>query len=124
MIEQLPGLSAGVVGVKMSDKLRHEDVGQVLQRIDEVVAKRGECRMLIVFGDFHGWDVQSLWDNLKFHRYHCDHVRQIAYVGDKRWEQIIVNQIMVNLSAPFTDSDIRYFDTSEIKAAMAWLGEA
>jgi len=43
----------------VSGKLWHEDVGKALEWI-AAGGSQGQCRLLIVFGDFHGWDTQSL----------------------------------------------------------------
>lgn len=116
MIEQLPEPAPDILSVKVSGKLRHEDFDKVLGWVDATVASHGKCRLLVVFGDFHGWDVRSFWDDLKFHSTHCDDVERMAYVGNKTWEHA-----MVNMSKLFTKSAIRYFDATEINAARTWL---
>ena len=45
-------------------------------------------------------------------------IKRIALVGDKTWEKW-----MARVCKPFTMAKIRYFDTAEIAAAKAWLGE-
>ena len=76
-------------------------------------------RLLAHFEDFHGWDLHSLWDDIKFATTHCTKIECIALVGDKRWEQG-----MAKVCKPFTMARLRYFDQSEVEAAKAWLAEA
>ncbi len=118
MIEQLPETDAGIIKIKVSGGLRHQDFSELLAWINAAVTKTGNCRLLFSFGDFHGWDARALWDDLKFHTTKCDHVERIAYVGNKWWEGV-----MVKMSTPFTNSVIRYFDAPEMEAALAWIRE-
>jgi hypothetical protein len=118
MIEHLPDPAAGVAAVKVSEKLRHEDVVAALSWIDAVVAEHRKCRLVIEFGDFHGWEARGFFDDLSFHLAHSRNVERIAYVGDRAWEKA-----MVNLSKLFTPSAIRYFDKSATSDAYAWVTE-
>jgi len=116
VIEQLPAAGAGVLGVKVSGMLRHEDFSELLALVDSAVARQDRCRLLILFGDFHGWDPHALLDDLKFHTSECAQVERIAYVGDTPLEAALVN-----LSRPFTNSVVRYFDIVSLDAAKEWL---
>ncbi len=119
MIEQLAGPASNIIAVQVSGKLQHEDFRQLLGWIDAAFASQGKARLLIVFGDFHGWDPHAFWDDIKFHSTPWEGLERIAYVGDQAWEKALVN-----LAKPFTRSTIRYFSASELEAAKAWLGEA
>jgi hypothetical protein len=120
MIERLaePSASACVLAVKISDKLRGDDVVELQEWIDSTHAKEGACRLLVEFGDFRGWDVEGLAGDLKFHLIGSKEVARIAYVGDKRWERA-----MVNISRAVTATGIRYFEKSAIDAAYEWLAD-
>ena len=118
MIEQLPGLAGKTLGFKMSGKLHDEDYKHFVPVIDAAVAKHGKVRLLAQFHDFHGWDLHALWDDIKFSTTHCTKIDRIALVGDKTWESW-----MTTVCKPFTMAKIRYFETSEMDAARAWLAE-
>lgn len=119
MIEQLTGLPAHTVGVKMSGKLHDEDYKKFVPLVDAEIARDGKANFLAQFHDFHGWDLNALWDDIKFSTTHCTKIKRIALVGDKTWEKW-----MAVVCKPFTMAKVRYFDASEIDAAKAWLGEA
>jgi hypothetical protein len=119
MIDQLPEPAAGVVGVRISGKLQHEDFGKMRTWIDAALADRPKCSLLVVFGDFHGWDTRSFWDDIKFHSTGSPGVERIAYVGDKTWEQVAVT-----LSRVVTRAAVRYFDASALEAARQWVAAA
>jgi hypothetical protein len=118
MIELLPEPATNVISVKVSGKLQHEDFNKLLQLTDAAVAREGKARLLIVFGDFHGWDLQSLWDDIRLHTTHSDGIERIAYVVAGAWEKGAVN-----LAKPFTRSAVRCFDATEMDAARTWLAE-
>src|SRR5215831_2805635 len=87
MIEILSGLPAHTVGVKLSGKLHDEDYKKFVPLIDAELARDGKVRLLAQFHDFHGWDMEALWDDIKFATTYCTKVERIALVGDKAWEK-------------------------------------
>ncbi len=119
MIEMLSGLPAHTVGVKLSGKLHDADYQQFVPLVDAEIAKAGKVNVLAQFHDFHGWDAKALWDDVKFSTTHCTKIRRIALVGESAWEKW-----MAAVCKPFTMAKVRYFDTSELGAAKAWLAEA
>jgi hypothetical protein len=119
MIEQLPGGSEKVLAFKMSGKLHDEDYKTFVPMVDSAIAREGKVRLLAQFEDFHGWDLHALWDDIKFATTHCTKIERIALVGDQKWEKW-----MAAVCKPFTMAKIRYFDSSAIGAAWAWLAEA
>jgi len=118
MIEQLSDMPPKTLGFKLSGKLHDEDYRTFVPAVDNAVAEQGKVRMLAVFHDFQGWDVQALWDDIKFSTTHCTKIERIALVGDKSWERG-----MAAVCKPFTMASIKYFDAADIDAAKAWLAE-
>lgn len=62
----------------MSGKLHDEDYKHFVPMVDEAIAKSGKVRILAQFHDFHGWDAQALWDDIKFSTTHCTKIERIA----------------------------------------------
>jgi hypothetical protein len=118
MIETLSGLPENTVGFKLSGKLHDEDYKHFVPLVDDAIATSGKARILAQFQDFHGWDLHALWDDIKFSTTHCTKIERIALVGDKAWEKW-----MAKVCKPFTMAKIRYFDSSAIDAARAWLAK-
>jgi hypothetical protein len=119
MIEQLPQSSEKVLGFKMSGKLHDEDYKKFVPLVDDAIAKHGKARILAQFNDFHGWDMDALWDDIKFSTTHCTKIERVALVGEKKWEKW-----MSTVCKPFTMAKIKYFDVADIEAAKAWVAEA
>jgi hypothetical protein len=118
MIEKLPRSTDAVLGFRLSGKLHDEDYKHFVPAIDEAVGKVGKIRLLAEFHDFHGWDAHALWDDTKFAATHCAKIERIALVGEKPWEKW-----MAMVCKPFTMATVKYFDTSEMEKAWAWLAE-
>ena len=117
MIEQLPSPSEKILGFKLSGKLHDADYKVFTPAID-AAAGAGQVRLLAQFHDFHGWDLNALWDDIKFSTTHCHSIEKIALVGEKTWEKW-----MSKVCTPFTMAKLKYFDASEIDQAWAWLQE-
>jgi SpoIIAA-like len=118
MVEELPESGGAVIGFKMSGKLHDEDYKKFVPIVDAAIAQHGKARMLAQFHDFQGWDLQALWDDIKFATTHCTKLERIALVGDRKWEEW-----MAKVCRPFTMAKIEYFDSSNLDKAWAWLRE-
>ncbi len=118
MIEQLPSNADKILAFKLSGQLHDTDYQTYVAAIDAAVAQHDKVRLLAQFHDFHGWDANALWDDIKFSVTHCTKFDRIALVGDKAWEQW-----MAKVCQPFTMADVRYFDTAKIDDAWNWLRE-
>jgi hypothetical protein len=118
MIEQIAGLPAHTVGFKLSGKLHDADYKTFVPQIDAEFATGGKVNVLAVFHDFHGWDAQALWDDIKFSTTHCTKIAKVALVGETKWEKW-----MATVCKPFTMAKVKSFNASEIDAAKAWLAE-
>ena len=118
MIEILKTNSDKIIAFKMSGKLHDEDYKHFVPSVEAAIETHGKIRMLAQFHDFHGWDMQALWDDIKFATKHCTHIERIAMVGEKTWEKW-----MAKICKPFTLAKIRYFEADQVDQALAWLAE-
>jgi hypothetical protein len=118
MIDILTGLPDHTVGFKMSGKLHDEDYKKFVPQMDAEIAKEGKINILAQFHDFHGWDAEALWEDIKFSTTHCAKFNKIALVGEKSWEKW-----MAKVCKPFTMANIKYFDAAQLDAAKVWLAE-
>ena len=118
MIEQLQTNSPSILGFRLTGRLRDEDYRVFIPMLDGAISAEGRLRLLALFDDFHGWDLQAAWDDLVFGIRHYSDFDRIALVGDQRWQEW-----MALFCKPFTQAAVRYFDASELDAAWAWLRE-
>ena len=118
MIETLEQSSGKVIGFKLSGKLHDDDYARFQPEVESAIEAAGKVRLLAQFHDVHGWDLEALWDDVKFSTKHCADVERVALVGDKQWEEW-----MAKVCKPFTLAKVRYFDAGEIDSAWKWLRE-
>jgi hypothetical protein len=118
MIEQLPEGTGKVLAFRLSGKLHDTDYKTFVPLVDASIAQHGKVRMLVVFEEFHGWDLHALWDDMQFATTHCTKIERIALVGDRKWEEF-----MAKVCKPFTMAKIYYFDVSLLSDAWAWIRE-
>jgi hypothetical protein len=104
--------------VHVSGKLTKEAYQKLKPIVDQQIEDHGELRILFIMRDFHGWTAGALWEDTKFDLKHWKDIDRLAMVGDKKWEQG-----MATFCKPFTAAKIKYFDSSQLEAARAWLAE-
>ena len=116
MIEQLETGSPKIIGFKLSGKVHDEDYKTLVPAVETSLAAEGNGCLFVQMEDFHGWDLQAAWDDIKFGAKHYSDFERIAMVGDRKWEEW-----MTKLCKPFTKATVKYFDVPEVDAAWAWL---
>jgi hypothetical protein len=105
-----------ILEVRVTGKLVHEDYQGFVPEFDRLVKRHGKIRLLFEMSDFHGWELQAAWDDLKLGVKHVADIERIAMVGDKRWEKW-----MAAFCRPFTKAKIRYFKSDAFDQARNWL---
>src|SRR5438132_13007803 len=118
MIQQIPTDSPNMLAFKLSGTLHDEDYKHFDPVVQAAVAHHGKVRVLAQLEDFHGWDPQALWDDIKFASAHYADIERIAIVGDRKWEEW-----MAAFCKPFTQASVKYFDTADLDFAWKWLRE-
>jgi hypothetical protein len=118
MIEQLEMGVPDIIGFRLSGKLMAEDYKVLAPCIEEVVQRKGKVKLFAEVEDLHGWDWRAAWDEIKFGARHYRDIDRIAMVGDRKWEEVVVDWCK-----PLTKTQIRYFDKSKANAAWYWLQE-
>ena len=104
------------ISLKLSGTVSKMDYQRFVPEIEDLIRKHGKINVLMVMEDFHGWDIDALWEDLKFDFKHYKDVNRIAMVGEKIWQKG-----MSIVCKPFTSAEIRYFEPHEIERARMWL---
>ena len=102
--------------ISVTGKLSREDYKSFVPKVEELILKFGKIRMVLEMRDFHGWDADALWEDIKFDIRHFSDIESLALVGDKKWEKG-----MSIFCKPFTKAQIKYFDLTEIYKAYEWI---
>jgi hypothetical protein len=80
----------------------HEDYQRFVPKFDRLVKRHGKMRLLFEMSDFHGWELQAAWDDLKLGMKHFADIERIAMVGKKSW-----GKWMATSCRPFTKAKVR-----------------
>ena len=81
------------------------------------IDRSGKVRLLILAGEFAGWDKQGDWGDLTF-MYECDsHIERIAIVAGQDW----MDEIAIFLAAGRRQASVRFFHPGAEKDARQWL---
>jgi SpoIIAA-like len=105
-----------ILEVRVSGKLVHEDYQRFVPKFDRLVKRHGKIRLLFEMNDFHGWELQAAWDDLRLGMKHFADIERIAMVGDQNWEKW-----MAAFCQPFTKAEVRYFESDAVGQARNWL---
>ena len=85
MYQLMSESSGNVMGIKVSEKLTEKDYETLVPLLEEAISKHGKIRLLWDMDDFEGWNLEALWQDLKFDTKHKDSIERLALVGDKQW---------------------------------------
>jgi hypothetical protein len=105
-----------VLELQTTGKLTHDDYQRFASKFESLFKEHGKLSVLFEMVDFHGWEGAALWDDVKFDVKHFSDIERLAMVGDKKWEKG-----MSVFCRPFTTAKVRYFDTTELNQARAWV---
>ena len=106
------------ITVCVSGKLTKEDYNHFAPEFERLVQQHGKIRVLFDMTDFHGWEVDALWEDIKFDARHFRDIDRLAMVGENKWQSG-----MAAFCKPFTTATIRYFDHADAAEAKLWLNE-
>ena len=76
-------------------------------------------RVLATLENFEGWEKGADWGELDFLFAHGNDIDKIAIVGEPSWE----GQAMAFAGAGFRRAPVKFFASSDLAAARAWLAE-
>jgi len=108
-----------LVIVDAAGKLTKDDYETFDQELAGIAEEDDQMRILIRLSDFHGWEPQALWEDVKLDVRYRDHLDRVAVVGHEDWQKW-----MTRLANPFVAAEVRYFGANEAPGAVGWLLEA
>ena len=113
-------ISDNAVKVVMPAKLTADDVTQLAQRLDGLIAERGRIRVLFDLTNFGGWEnMEALGahiDQLKFVHERIQHIDRIAVIAGYPWQHQLFSWIS---NVVHTQANV--FDRGQDAAAKEWL---
>lgn len=105
-----------VLGLECAGKLTEEDFRGIGTWLDEKLAGRGKPALVLFLGRFEGYEnASALWQDMKIDAKRSDDLSRVAMVADQAW--IKWGASAADLA---TGAKLKWFDTSERDAAIAW----
>ena len=105
-----------VVTITASGKLTKKDYDQLLPELEKLLHSLESLRCYIKLDDFTGFDLDALWEDIKFDQKHMDQYGKTAIVGDKKWEEW-----GTKFSALFFKSELKFFYKNHSDNAWEWV---
>jgi len=95
--------------IKMDLKgcLTHQDYELMIPIIENTIKNTPHPKIKILVNalELEGWELQAVWDDIKFGLKHDKEFEKIAYIGSKNWEEY-----GIKLSNWFTSGELKYFE--------------
>ena len=119
MIEVLPDMPEGVTGIRVSGRLRGDDLREFKPDMEKMV-NTGDIRIVeVIASDYEGFGPGGLVEDLKlglgtlFH--HHSAFKRIAVVTDKEWAVHTLHAL-----AWMVPGELRVFGLDELDGAKEW----
>jgi hypothetical protein len=103
--------------IHLSGVLRHEELTANQEALAPYIEAGDQPRILVVVGDFQGWERGGDWSNFEFMFSHGTRIAKIAFVGDRVWEE----RLKMFVGAGFRSAPVAYFEPEHIAVARDWL---
>jgi hypothetical protein len=119
MIELLPDMPEGVTGIRVSGRLRGDELRDFKPAIEEQL-KTGEIRIVeVIASDYEGFGVGGFIEDLKLGfgtvLPHYSAFKRIAVVSDKDWVAHVLHAL-----AWMIPGDLAVFGLDELERAKEW----
>jgi hypothetical protein len=119
MIELMPDMPAGVTGIRVSGRLRGEDLRDFKPAMDDLV-KSGEIRIVeVIEPEYEGFGPGGLVEDLKLGLgalfQHHSAFKRIAVVSDKDWVAHALHAF-----AWMVPGELALFGLDEVERAKEW----
>jgi hypothetical protein len=121
MIELIPNLPDGVVGIEAKGEVTGADYEQVvIPAVERELQSHEKLRLLYLLGpEFDGYSAAAMWDDTKVGMEHLLSWERIAVVTDHDAYRRLVRGFGFMMPAK-----VRVFATPELEAAKTWIAAA
>jgi hypothetical protein len=118
MFELLPESTEDTIGISISGKLTAQDYELLLPKLDAAIAAHGKINLLVLVGDFEGWDgLDAAKADFRLGTHQYRQVQRAAFVGHGKRQRRLV-KIMDPLTR---HTDERFFEHDQLEDAWKWV---
>lgn len=107
------------LSIYASGKLDENDYPGMTAAFDHYVQQHGSARVLLDMTAMEGWKANAIGPELRFDSKHLGSISRLAIVGSKEWQHALTS-----VSKPFTNAEIRYYDSADAAEAKDWLRQS
>ena len=93
----------------VSGTLTQAELAKAQQAAADIIRAQGKVRILVLAGDFTGWEIGSEWDDFSFQEAFDPYIEKMAIVGDARSEDLA----LIFVAKGLRSFPIEYFATSD-----------
>jgi hypothetical protein len=117
MSAQVSDVKDGILTMTVSGTLTQSDLAQVQKTAADIIRAQGKVRILVLAGDFAGWERGGKWNDFSFQEAFDPQIEKMAIVGDPRWGDLA----LIFVAKGLRSFPIEYFATQDQGKALAWL---
>jgi hypothetical protein len=117
---QVGEFSEGIVMLTVSGTLTEPELARAQQEMADTIRTHGKVRILVLAGDFSGWERGGDWDDFSFQQEFDQYIEKMAIVGDTRWEDLA----LIFVGQGLRGFPIEYFESAGLERARDWLRQA
>ena len=91
MLRALDQTDERLIAVRISEQLTSQDYVVLRTLFNDRLEQYDGLRWYVEMTDFEGWGPEDLWADFMLELHHADNkpLHQVAFVGDKKWEDWI-----------------------------------
>ena len=117
MFELLPESTEDTIGFSISGKVADEDYELLLPKLDEAIATHGKINLLVLLGDFEGYDgLDAAKADFRLGTHQYRQVQRAAFVGQGKGQKRLIK-----IMDPFTrHTEERFFEHDQLEEAWNW----
>jgi hypothetical protein len=116
---QIQEAEGRILKIVVSGKLKKSDYTSFITEAEQRIRQYDRICLLVELHDFHGWEADALWEDVKFDVKHFNDIERLAVIGETIW-----HEWMTVLFRPCTAAKLRYFEPDQADQAHAWIEEA
>jgi len=117
MSAQVGDVKDGILTLTVSGMLTQSELAEVQQAAADIIRAQGKVRILVLAGEFAGWERDGEWDDFSFQETFDPYIEKMAIVGDERWEDLA----LIFVAKGLRSFPIEYFASGEQARAQVWL---
>ena len=106
-----------LVEINLTGQLVFKEYREFQARLEPIVKKAGEVRLLAILHDFTGWDKDKGWEDSSIADRTDPYMKKMAIVGDEKWRALVELFTLKGMRSVA----IEYFSSDKEQAARDWL---